>query len=213
MASSPTAVTLPRGAQARGRATRANLLKVAEELFTRLGYEGTSMGDVARRAGVGVGTLYHHFPDKRAILLELIDAFGDRLAGTQTERDFATFLGDDARAAIEAWLRAKYARLRARRSLYPAVVGLLGRDDEVLRRFRRVEQLAIESFRGLIEYGARRGLMRSGIDAEAAAFLIHHSLEMAVGQVLLRTDPAVEPERVLKELVDFICRYLIDDPR
>jgi AcrR family transcriptional regulator len=213
MSRSSTVVTLPRGTQARGRTTRANLLKVAQELFVRLGYERTTMGDIAGRAGVGVGTLYHHFPDKRALLLELIDAFGDRLAANRRGDEFAAFLGDDARAAIEAWLRARYARLRAGRSLYPAVVGLLGSDDELRRRFERVEQLAIDSFRGLIEFGTRRGLMRKGIDADAAAFLIHHTLEMAVGQVLLRAEPAIEPERVLEELVELICRYLIDDAR
>ena len=56
--------------QARGRATRARLLEAAEKLFTRQGYEGSSIGDVALGAGEGVGTVYHHFPDKRALLLE-----------------------------------------------------------------------------------------------------------------------------------------------
>jgi AcrR family transcriptional regulator len=170
------------------------------------------MGDVARRAGVGVGTLYHHFADKRAMLLELIDSFGDRLAAyRRTDLDFAAFLGDEPRAAIESWLRKTHARLRARPSIYLVVLGVSGRDEEVRRRYQRVEQVAIEWVRALIEFGQRRGFMRKEIDPEAAAFLIHHCLDMAVAQLLLREHVAPDPERVLEELADLICRYVMED--
>jgi AcrR family transcriptional regulator len=214
MESSGELGTRRRGPQPRGRATRAKLLQAAEELFTRLGYDGTSMGDVAKRAGVGVGTLYHHFADKRAMLLELIDCFGDRLAAQQrTDLDFAAFLGADPRAAFSTWLRKAHARLRARPSLYLVVLGVAGRDDEVRARYQRVEQVAVERLTALIEFGQRHGLMRAGVDAQTAAFLIHHSLDMAVVQLLLRQHSAPDPERVLTELTDLICRYVLEEKR
>jgi AcrR family transcriptional regulator len=187
-------------------------LKAAEELFTRSGYEGTSMGDIARRAGIGVGTLYHHFEDKRALLLELIDAMGDRLAlHRRSDLDFSAFLGEDPGAAIEAWLRKTYARLEARPSIYLVVLSMLGRDDEVRRRYERVEQVAMEWVCALIEFGQRRGFMRKSLDAEAAAFLIHHSLDMAVAQLLLRPRRGSQAERVLAELAHLIRRYVLEE--
>ena len=201
-----------RGQQPRGRATRAKLLHSAERLFMQSGYDGTSMNDVARHAGVGVGTLYHHFEDKRALLLELIDCLGERLAAQRrSDLDFAAFLGEDARAAVDAWLRKAFARLRSRPSVYLVVLAMAGRDDEVRRRYQRVEQLAIERLTALIEFGQRSGLMRAGADAHAAAFLIHHSLDMAVAQLLLRDHAEPEPERVLRELCDLICRYILEE--
>ena len=121
-----------RGSQARGRVTREKLLDSAELLFTRNGYDGTSMGDVARRAGCGVGTLYHHFADKRALLFELIERFGDRMAShRRTDIDFAAFLGDDPRRAIATFLERVFDRLRKRPSLYldMAMVQLLLREQ------------------------------------------------------------------------------------
>ncbi len=59
--------------QARGIVTRRRVLQAAEQLFAKHGYEPTSMAMVARRANIGVGTVYHHVPDKRALLLALID--------------------------------------------------------------------------------------------------------------------------------------------
>lgn len=203
-----------RGPQPRGRATRAKLLQAAEELFTRLGYDGTAMGDVAKRAGASVGTLYHHFGDKRAMLLELIDCFGDRVAAQRrTDLDFAAFLGDDPRAAFAGWLRKAYERLRARPSLYLVVLAVAGRDEEVRQRYQRIEQVAVERLTALIEFGQRRGLMRASIDPHAAAFLIHHSLDMAAMQLFLREHSAPDPDRVLTELTDLICRYVLEEKR
>lgn len=47
--------------------TRAALLAAARELFGRDGYAATSVEDIAARAGVTIGALYHHFPNKTAL--------------------------------------------------------------------------------------------------------------------------------------------------
>jgi AcrR family transcriptional regulator len=79
-APSSAPATPPRRIQPRGQATRERVLSAAEALFRESGYQSASMSDVARRAGVGVGTHYHHSADKRALLLELIERIGDRVA-------------------------------------------------------------------------------------------------------------------------------------
>jgi AcrR family transcriptional regulator len=188
------------------------VLRAAELLFTRRGYAGTTMNDVAQRAGIGVGTLYHHFPDKRAVLLELLDAWGDRLvAQRRTDLDHQRFLGDDPRAAFRGWLRRSYERLRKRPSLYLVVLAEADRDPEVRRRFQRLEQLGAERLRQLIEFGQQRGLMRAGVEPASAAFLVHHAIDMAANQLLVREVAEPDPDRVLEELAEMICRYLVED--
>lgn len=201
-----------RRTQARGQLTRARVLDAAEALFREAGYDGSSMNDVARRAGVGVGTLYHHFPDKRALLLELIDRIGDRVAAQRKgELELEAFLGSDPRAAIERWLFRAHERLRSRPSLYLVMLDLAARDPEVAGRYRRIEEFAIARLTDLLEFAQRRGLMRKCIDARAAAFLIHHSVDMAAMQIFLRGDRAPDPTRVLAELTDMICRYVLEE--
>jgi AcrR family transcriptional regulator len=200
--------------QARGRATRSRILAAAQASLKQGGYDGTSMAGVAQRARVGVGTVYHHFPDKRSLLLELIDDWGDRLAARrQSDLDLERFVGGDPRAAIARWLRRAYERQRKEPSLYVVVLGLADRDPEVRRRFQRIEQAAVGRLREFIEFGQRRGLMRADADAASAAFLVQHAIDMAATQLLVRevTDPP--HEAVLDELVDMICRYLLEDPR
>ena len=205
---------MPRRTQARGFVTRRRLLSAAEALFTRRGYAGTTMADVAARAGVGVGTVYHHFPEKRALLLELIDAWGERVfARERSDLDRERFLGDDPRAAVSAWLRGAYERLRKRPSIYLAVLALADRDPEVRARWERIQTLGIGRLRDLLAFGQRRGLLRADLDAEAAAFLIHHAIDMAAMQLLVLDRPPLDPDRVLATLSDMICRTILEEAR
>ncbi len=51
--------------------TRTRILKSALRLFARQGYDGTTTRDLAEAAGVAEGTLFRHFPNKKAILIEV----------------------------------------------------------------------------------------------------------------------------------------------
>ena len=52
--------------------THQKILNVAYELFYKNGYDSTSYGEIAKAAGVGYGTVYSHFPNKEAIIVEQI---------------------------------------------------------------------------------------------------------------------------------------------
>lgn len=78
--------------RADARRNRERLLAVAAQAFAEHG-EGASLDDIARRAGVGVGTLYRHFPTRQALLeaaylerLEAIAARADEVDGTAVRR-------------------------------------------------------------------------------------------------------------------------------
>jgi AcrR family transcriptional regulator len=198
--------------QARGVATRRRVLQAAESLFARRGYEATGMADVAERARIGVGTLYHHFPDKRALLLALIDDWGDRqLAHARSRHDVDRFLGETPRAAFGEQLRGDYERLRREGGFYLVLLELAERDSDARQRLNRINQLADERLRDLLALGQRRGVIRSAIDPLAAAVLVRRSIESAATEVFVHrmTDPA--PERVLEGLTDMICRYIFPE--
>jgi AcrR family transcriptional regulator len=61
----------PRPLRADARRNRDSILAAAGEVFGECGSEA-QMDDVARRAGLGVGTLYRHFPTKQALMGELV---------------------------------------------------------------------------------------------------------------------------------------------
>jgi AcrR family transcriptional regulator len=91
--------------RADARRNRERILESARELFAEAGAEA-QMDDVARRAGVGVGTVYRHFPTKEALMVELVRqkfrVFAENLrAGLQRNDEPFTILADVLRANAE----------------------------------------------------------------------------------------------------------------
>lgn len=55
------------GMQERSRRTQAALIRATTELVAEAGYHGATTKAIAERAGVSEGTIYRHFPDKKAL--------------------------------------------------------------------------------------------------------------------------------------------------
>ncbi|MFZ7087625.1 TetR/AcrR family transcriptional regulator [Curtobacterium sp. RRHDQ10] len=62
-----------------GSETRTEILRVALDLFTRQGFEGTSIRDIAAALGVTKSSLYYHFENKDAIVQALVETRRDEL--------------------------------------------------------------------------------------------------------------------------------------
>lgn len=60
-------------------ARRAQILRVAGDMFTKDGIDATSMRKIAGKAGVSTALLYKHFADKDALLLAIGEAFFEKL--------------------------------------------------------------------------------------------------------------------------------------
>ncbi|HIK56122.1 MAG TPA: TetR/AcrR family transcriptional regulator [Synechococcales cyanobacterium M55_K2018_004] len=52
--------------------TKQKILKAAQRLFARKGYDGTTTHELAEAAGLAEGTLFRHFETKKAILVEVV---------------------------------------------------------------------------------------------------------------------------------------------
>lgn len=138
------------------RARKQELLKAAARLFHRYGPQKTTIGDIARAAGVGVGTVYLEFPNKDALLLELSEA-GHRSVLEATEAAWSS-----PGPAAERLRRALRARTEAFLSL--ARHGVHGADllhcrscAPILSAHRAFRAAEEERFASFLMQGAREG--------------------------------------------------------
>lgn len=95
-------------------ATRDRILQAALGVFSEKGYHRALVDDIVRASGTSKGAVYHHFPNKEALFLALVDEFAARLA----ERVAGAIAG--ARGAlgkVEAALRAGLETFAAHREL------------------------------------------------------------------------------------------------
>lgn len=205
--SAPTAGL--RSSRARGTRTHDRLRVAGYELFAHKGYEGTSIGDVAALAGVGVGTVYHHFADKRALLLDVLDGF--EAQGQLGDSEGTGALGQalqepDPEAAIRATVRVAVGLVRRRPSLYPTAVELGRRDPDVAACCARIESGHRERLRRAIELGQRLGKVRPEIDPGAVALVLQSLVQSAIPRIA--REP--HPEAAIESLAELVCRMILE---
>jgi AcrR family transcriptional regulator len=61
--------------QQRSEETRNHILEAATQLFSKTGYDATSVAEICQAAGVSKGAFYHHFPTKQAVFIELLNTY------------------------------------------------------------------------------------------------------------------------------------------
>ena len=84
-------------------ATRDRILQAALQVFAGKGYHGAAVDDIVRASRTSKGAVYHHFPNKEALFLALVDELSVRLATAVTT---AIDSRHGALGKVEAALRA-----------------------------------------------------------------------------------------------------------
>ncbi len=77
--------------------TRERIVAEARSLFAEKGYDGATIAEIAKRAGVAEGTIYRHFDDKMALLMACVEpvveeAFEEWLEDVVKERDLRSLV-------------------------------------------------------------------------------------------------------------------------
>jgi AcrR family transcriptional regulator len=147
-------MTRPQRADA--RRNRDRLLEVAGETFASRGVEA-SLEDVARTAGVGIGTLYRHFPTRDA-LIEEVYRHNVGLLCDGAEELKATLPPDEA---LAEWMQRFVAYVATKKGLATYLKSVVSVDSEL---FTSTHQRVQETVEGLIAAAVDAGSIRSGVD-------------------------------------------------
>ncbi|MBW4079354.1 MAG: TetR/AcrR family transcriptional regulator [Acidobacteria bacterium] len=159
---------LKRPSQARSIATFSSILDASTQIIVERGVQGLNTNLVAERAGVNIGTVYHYFPDKTAILVELFRTDLARRLAHLTEKLREVSSTPD----LNQWTIDIFTLALELRSHHPAT-------QHLRRAFRAVPELVELDRReteDLVEFFASRLRMRftllSASRARAAARLL-----------------------------------------
>lgn len=104
-----------------------HLLEVARTVVAEQGADA-SMRDVARRAEVGIGTLYRHFPTREALLAALLRESFDKLTDDAVEFETATASDD----TLVAWLRETVAMAHSHRGVIASMTAAIADPESAL---------------------------------------------------------------------------------
>ena len=117
---------LTRKPRADAQRNRERILEVAKEAFARSGGE-VSLDDIAKRAEVGPGTLYRHFPTRDALLEAVYRSEVEKLAAA--ERKLAATM--PPLEALRAWMRLFVDYIETKQIIAPALNTLVGGPSKI----------------------------------------------------------------------------------
>lgn len=159
------------GRLARGRRSRARIREAARALFRERGFDGATLREIARRAGMGASSIYRHVRTKEELLVL-------ELAELQEEAWTRFRKGDDRDAATRDRIRrffeiqhallasdADLTRIALRATTYP--------EAPVARRALALQDRTIGLLAEILQTGRRRDLARDVDVLSAARALVH----------------------------------------
>jgi AcrR family transcriptional regulator len=185
--------------RADARRNRDLLLIAAAEVYDERGVDA-SLEEIARRANVGIGTLYRHFPT-RADLTEAVYRREVGLLCDGVDDLLADHVGD---AALALWMRRFAGYVAKKKGMAMALKSVLGADSEL---FSYSHQRIRDAIGALVAAAAAEGVIRDDVDSE--------DLLRAMSGICMATDTPGwndRTERLVDLLVDGL-RYGAPGPR
>jgi AcrR family transcriptional regulator len=173
----PTHTQLERPKRADARRNYEKVLAAAREAFAE-GGESTSLEEIARRAGVGIGTLYRHFPSRQALLEALYVHEVEEVCRSAEELD-----GVDPWEALESWFDRLMAYLATKKALASELLGYLEMDAPLFRSCRASLYAAGEP---LLKHAQEAGVVRPDVEFGDVMQMV-----IGIGKI-----PSADPEQI-----------------
>jgi AcrR family transcriptional regulator len=135
---------------------RVRILEVAKQVFTRGGAEA-SMDEIAKRAKIGPGTLYRHFPTRDDLLAAVYISEVERLA--ESQRKFSAELPPIE--ALRAWMSVFIDYIASKKIIAPALNAMAGGPSKI---YQQTTQVMEEAANALASRAVASGDLRPDVD-------------------------------------------------
>jgi len=173
--------------RADARRSHAKLVEAATAAFAERGAEAP-LEDIARRAGVGIGTLYRHFPTR----LDLQAAVYLSQVNAVCEKADDLIISAPPEQALAGWLHALAGYMVTKRGLSRALIGALGKDSELISGCWVAMHDAADR---LLTHAQQAGVLRTDISADDVLRLLH-------GIVVTTEQAPEQTDRLLSLMLD-----------
>jgi AcrR family transcriptional regulator len=177
---------LARPQRADARRNYEKVLAAAREAFAE-GGESTALEEIARRAGVGIGTLYRHFPNRQALVEALYLDEVDEVC-----RSAADFADAEPWEALNGWFERFIAYLATKRALAHELLNYLDRDAQLFQSSRAA---LFEAGEPLLKRAQEAGAVRSDVE-------IGEVIQMVMGIAKIPAADPSQTEHILRVALD-----------
>jgi AcrR family transcriptional regulator len=184
---------ISRPKRADARRNYEKVLAAAREAFAE-GGESTALEEIARRAGVGIGTLYRHFPNRQALLEAIYVDEVEEVCRSAAELD-----GADPWEALNSWFERFIAYIGTKRALAAELLNYLDHDAPL---FQVCRASLFEAGEPLLRRAQEAGVVRPDVT-------IAEVIQMVIGISKIPAGNPGQMEHILRIALDGL-RYRQD---
>ncbi|WOE75081.1 TetR/AcrR family transcriptional regulator [Alterisphingorhabdus coralli] len=179
------------GQQDRAHKTQNRVLDAAEILFFEQGYDATSVQHVAKQAQCSIGSVYHHFKDKKAIAFALFDRMTREFELTMREvMEPARWEGAGIADILREFIEFAILNNKARPGFKSAALEAVRLDPSLGDHFPQMQRKANKQLKALLL--ARRQEVGHPDPAYACGYV----LDLLIALMRARFDPHVQKSQL-----------------
>ncbi len=192
--------------QNRSIQNRDKILDAGLKLFSEKGYYDTTTNEIAKVAGVSIGSLYSYFKDKDAIFLSILDNYHKRFLSFFHEKDEDLSYELYARD-IKQWLKNLMVKLL---DIHESVK-TLNREMNIMYHSKpqvaRIMDTQTERIRTMtMSFIARSE--SSVYDIEATSAVIVDFISTVIDRILYKENDNLDKDNIIEAAVDILANYL-----
>lgn len=194
---------------------QVNILQAAIQLFAKQGYYNTSTNEIAKLAGVAEGTIFRHYPTKKALLeAALAPALIEMTAtyfGEQFIEDAVHMSHRNLHAFLEAFIRNRYTFAAENTPVLKILLQELAFHPDVQATFKNVFKTKMyPQLSKVLSYYKEQGELKDIAIPDMIRMMVPAIIGLLVNRFILQPDKEHDDEAEIQQTIDFIMHGLAE---
>ncbi len=196
--------TSPRKAprQERAKATVDAILRAAAHILRTRGYDELSTNEVARKAGVGIGSLYQYFPSKESLVLALADEHSAEVRALLM-KTVEQMHGAPVRKVVETFIAGMMRVHEVDPQLHRALTEHVPR----IGGWEKVKELTLPGSQLVRAWLEANAAQFRKVDLDTATFVLVTAVE-SITHISALDEHLIDQKALAREISELVLRYL-----
>lgn len=191
--------------QERGKQTKNKIVSAAIELFSTKGYYNTNSKEIAKEAGVAVGSFYAYFKDKKAVFIEMLSYLCEDVHTNMNDLDKIETITDvNCREILHNLIKEIFRGHNLAPKLCKEITIMRNSDEEINNIVALREKEIIDKVHSYLVKWKNDIKVE---DLEAASLIIYSCIDNTI-QMTKFSYIDIDENRVINELTNLLLTYL-----
>jgi AcrR family transcriptional regulator len=194
--------------QGRSKETRNNIITAGLKLFSEKGYYKTNSKEIAKKAGVSIGSFYMYFADKKDLFKEVLVDYHTKIRYVLKSIDLDKFVRS---SDGKKFLQHVIDKLIEAHNIYPGFhreLNVMSQSDEEIKKIHEDSiRVSVDLTRSMLHPWKSKLRIK---DFDAAATIVQKTIEETV-HAMLFSDINIPNKRMITELTDMLYLYLFKE--